>query len=196
MKRRKILKGLAMVSGGIVLLPSFNPVTEKKVKEAYQNLNISKDDHEMMGNLCDTIIPPDQNFKGAKELGVHGFVLLMVNDCLAEEEKKNFLMGWQDFKKYIKKNMDTPSIDQNKEKWEEMVLGILQGNSEGVNHGNVKGLSMEKVDYFLKSVKQFSILGYTHSEYYMTSIMSYKMVPGKFKGSIPIKEQEKVNLYG
>lgn len=196
MKRRKILKGLGMVTGGIVLLPSFNLVTEKKVKEAYQNLNISKDDHEMMGDLCEIIIPSDKNYKGAKDLGVQGFVLLMVNDCLTEEEKRNFLMGWQDFKKYIKKNGDTPSIDQNREKWEEMVMRILQGNSEGVNHGNVKGLRMEKVDYFLKTVKQFSILGYTHSAYYMTSVMSYKMVPGKFKGSIPIKEQKKINLYG
>lgn len=81
--------------------------------------------------------------------------------------------------------------------WEEMISTILLREvkeEKNKNFALVNG--SEKLFYFLKTVKLYSILGYTTSEYFMTAIMPYKMAPGKFNGSIPINEQDKVNLYG
>lgn len=197
MKRRTILKKLALVSGGVVLAPSCNLVNEKQVLEAYSNLNITKDDHEIMGNLCEILIPSDSNYKGAKDLGIESFVLVMVDDCLSREEQNDFLKGWKEFNQYSIKKDINPLRVFDKKKWEEMVLTIFQWQANVEKKGNdVLETGWKNKVYFLKTVKHFSILGYVTSEYYMTAIMPYKMAPGKFKGSIPFKQQDKVNLYG
>ena len=195
MKRRTILKRLALVTGGIVLIPACKLETEKFGLEAFTNLNISKEDHEMMAQLCEIIIPAGNNTKGAMDLGLESFVLLMANDCLTRQQQEDFLKGWQNFKNYSSNNGVNPFRGANNKILEEMVLAFYLQEEKGGKQASIE-LEMEGTGYFFKTIKQFSILGYTYSEYYMTTIMSYKMATGKFKGIIPLNEQKKVNLYG
>jgi hypothetical protein len=195
MKRRTTLKRLALVTGGVILIPSCKPETEKLKLEAFTNLDISNQDQEMMSQLCEIIIPSDGSIKGATDLGLASFVLIMANDCLSPEQQNDFLKGWQNFKSFSIKNGINPLKDSNNEVWKEIVLEYYRQEEKREELASSRR-EMEGIGYFFNTVKRFTILGYIKSEYYMTKIMSYNMMPGKFKGNIPINENEKVNLYG
>jgi len=55
---------------------------------------------------------------------------------------------------------------------------------------------MEGLKYFLNTTKRFTLQGYLSSQYFMTEVMPYNMVPGGFQGERLIDPTEKINING
>lgn len=54
---------------------------------------------QLLGKIADTIIPPGK-IKGASDLEIQDFILVMVNDCMDEDAQKSFTKGFKAFENY------------------------------------------------------------------------------------------------
>ena len=171
MDRRSAMKQLAILTGGAVLMPACD-FSEESILQAYQNLNITQSDKVLLTQVTNTIFP-GTTLKKAEELMIQDFVLVMSNDCLSADQQDGFvkgLKGWEDFsKKTFGKAFS--KMDQ-KEAEEAIVKGMaLEGENES------------EAGQFLNTTKRFALQGYLNSEYFMTEIKPYELVPARFYGS-------------
>ncbi|UCS95720.1 gluconate 2-dehydrogenase subunit 3 family protein [Echinicola marina] len=186
MNRRLALKQLALVTGGLALIPGCD-FSEEKILATYDELQITEGQQQVLKSLVNTIIPKT-DLKGAVELGVHDFVLVMANDCLGQEDQERFVKGLKGFDDHIKSSYGTQFLKMDQGKAEAAVEELLNGE---------QGADAEAYQYFVKMTKKYTIQGYMASEYVMTELMPYTLVPGpNFNGSKKIVPGEKVNING
>lgn len=77
MNRRQLLKQVAVLSGGIALLPAC----------AGKEVNA----RQVLTDLSERILP------GANEVGAPQFILRMVNDCFPKDKQESFFRGLEKF---------------------------------------------------------------------------------------------------
>src|SRR5690554_4818771 len=114
MERRKAIKHLGFLVGSTLIFSACE-LSQKKILESYNNLNITIKDKNLLASICDAIIPAGGGIRGAKELEVENFVLVMVNDCYDKEYQKEFLNGLLNFEEYVSFNhgVDFLKLTQN-----------------------------------------------------------------------------------
>ncbi len=129
-----------------------------------------------MADLTEAIIPATDT-PGAKDVGAHLFVLMMIDDCYNPEDQEKFIAGMKQFEEMAKKRYGksfssiTPA-QQNE--W----LSELQ---------NSKGEKDNTAASFYHSTRGLTIQCFTGSKYYLTKVHVYEMVPGRFHGCVPVK---------
>jgi hypothetical protein len=168
--RRTAIKQALLVSAGFALLPSCvrtAPPASVKLK----NLDVNGDDEKMLAELTSTILPTTDT-PGAKEIGAHLFALTMLDDCYDKETQKKWVEGMKAFKELWSK--------ENKE--------ALLTKLEKEDAAN------SPAAYFYHMTKRLTIQSYTSSEYFMTKVEEWQLVPGRFHGSIPVTEIKKKTL--
>ena len=102
---------------------------------------------------------------------------VMVDDCAAPSDKEKFTKGLKAFNASF--NGDE-FLELSKEKKAEALTAFekdLDTKSPELQH-------------FYKTAKGYIIYGYTTSQYFMTEVKPYKLVPGPvYKGCIPLSEK-------
>lgn len=172
LNRRKLLKQFMFAGAGIMLVPSC--LSDKsKSSILLKKISISNDDEHLLAELCETILPKT-NTPGAKDISAHLFVLKMVDDCMAKTDQDSFIKGMEAFHGFAKENIGKKFSDANPEERKKVMEKILT-------------MKEEKTDLisFFKTVKRYTIQAYTGSEFYLTKIQVYQLVPGKFHGCVP-----------
>lgn len=174
MNRRQLLQNLAVATTGALLLPAC-AADPKKVSITLNRLKISGDEETLLADLAETFIPATDT-PGAKAVGAHLFALVMVDDCQPAERQEKFLRGMRSFNQICQekagKKFSSASIDER--------LNILKAIEE-----NMKDLS-EETKTFYEGTKHYILQGYRQSEYFLTKVKPYKLVPGPvFKGCVP-----------
>ena len=89
MNRRHALRHIALISGGLALIPSCD-FSKEDILAAYENLKITATQKALIASISDSIIPAGE-IKGALDLAVPDFILVMVNDCFTKENQEKFL---------------------------------------------------------------------------------------------------------
>lgn len=169
--RRSALKHLFIISAGTALLPSC--VNDRKgAAGTYANLPFTAKDEETLVEVSSTILPTTDT-PGAKEVGALAFALRILNDCYKKEDQEKFAKGFSQFqdavqKKYSKSFMQCSEAER---------IAALKHASEQKDTGE---------EYFFKIIKRLTIQAYTSSEYYLTKVDVYKLVPGKFISSVKV----------
>ena len=186
MDRRLALKQLALFTGGLMALPSCD-FSRTNVLAAYEKLQVTDAHRNLLAKVVETILPGGQ-IVGAKELNMQDFVLVMANDCLAEEDQSRFVKGLKNFDAYVKKQSGNSFEKMDQERAEKSFIHIVEAEDESGE--------MEELKYFLNTTKRFTLQGYLSSEYFMTEVMPYNMVPGGFQGEKLINPTEKINING
>ncbi len=172
MQRRTALKNVAATMGALVALPAWaSGWNGQKIMKATL---LSPAEDNLLAEVVETIIPTTDT-PGAKELGVHRFVEKMVADCYDKKAQASLVAGLaaldpqsqQTFKKSFAEGTPAQRIH------------ILEG--------------MELSDdpsrkAFFGMVKSLTIQGYMSSEYVMTNLTKYELVPGRFHGCVPVKQ--------
>jgi hypothetical protein len=182
MDRRSALKYLGAATASALILPSCvgDP---KKVSVALNNLKITGDEEEMMGDLADVIIPATDT-PGAKAVGAHHFVFVMVDDCHPEAEREKFLKGMRAFPDAVKSATDKKFSRSTPEERLEILNTLNKGGEK----------FPEEVRYFFDLSKQYIIRGYVTSQHFLTEIKQYQLVPGpNFQGCIPLTEKKTIS---
>ncbi|WP_114748028.1 gluconate 2-dehydrogenase subunit 3 family protein [Pleomorphovibrio marinus] len=187
MNRRRALQQLAMVTGGLVLIPSCDFSKEEALK-AYQNLGITEADKQVLTSVVNVILP-GKNLKGAEEISLQDFVLVMANDCMEEKEQKSFVKGLKELDNYTKKQFGKVFTDMDAPTGADAFRAILAADTATEK-------TTENIRHFLGTTKKFAIQGYMTSEYFLTEISPYELVPGGFKGKVNIEETEIIKTNG
>lgn len=173
--RREALRSLLIAAGGTLMLPSCFQ-GDKKVSIPLGNISVSGPQEELLALIVDTIVPPTGT-PGAAELGVHQFVLVMIDDCSGTEEQERFLKGFDAIENKAKEVFGKRFDKCSSEERLELLTGAEAGKyDEGLNS-------------FVKQVKAYTVQGYLKSQYVMSNLLKYELVPGRFRGSVPVNEK-------
>jgi len=175
MNRRLTIKALFIISSGAVFLPSCLQDKEKS-SLPLKNIKINDKEEELLSELSETIIPKT-NTPGAKDVSAHLFALMMIDDCYPPDDQDKFVKGIKEFEEFTKKKSDKSFVKSTPAERAEILSSI---ESKKDTPGNVA--------FFYNSMKRLTIQAFTSSEYYLTKVQVYKLVPGKFYGCVPVKK--------
>lgn len=171
--RRIALKNLLIVAAGTALLPSCMQ-DDKKSSINLKHLQLSRDHEKALAALTETIIPTTDT-PGAKDISAHLFVLLMVDDCYAREEQEAFMQGFDAFLKQVQTKYNKPFEDCDQAQKETFLTALEKDQEDN-----------QPVHSFYKSAKGLTVFGYTTSQYYLTKVKGYNIIPGKYQGAVPV----------
>lgn len=172
--RRQVIRQFLTVSAGVVLIPS---CMEERSKSSFllKNLDISGTQEQLLAELAESIIPKTST-PGAKDLSAHLFALKMVDDCRSREEQDKFIRGLAAFEKLalakLSKTFQKASGQERKS-----LLTELDESKDGENDA-VR---------FYQTIKRFTVQAYTSSEFYLTRVQVYELVPGRYHGCVPVQ---------
>lgn len=190
MNRRIALRHLALISGGLALIPSCD-FSSDDILAAYENLKVTASQKLLLGSISDTIIPAGE-LKGALELEVPDFILVMVNDCMSEENQKLFSTGLTAFPDFAK-NTAGKKYDKLSTKEKE---DLIQTGLDLQPEENPEGEKDKAVSYFLNTTKRLTMQGYMASEYIQTEIIPYSLIPGPYNGAALISDIKNPRING
>jgi len=193
MNRRTVIKNLALVIGGAVLLPS----CMRKDGTSYvqlKHITLDADQQSLIADICETIIPKTST-PGAKDLNLPAFVLKMLDDCYKKKDQEAFSKGLLEFNDLVKKKYNSSFSDLSANDREAVLTGIEndgksktpKGAAPARNFKPQKNLEVHPLNAFYWAIKQQTIFAYTTSQYFMTKQIVYELVPGRYNAHFPVK---------
>ncbi|MDR3697358.1 gluconate 2-dehydrogenase subunit 3 family protein [Mucilaginibacter sp.] len=193
MDRRTLIKNLALAVGGAVLLPScLHPDGTTYIK--LKHINIDADQEKLITDMCETLIPKT-NTPGAKDLHLPAFVLKMIDDCYGKKDQQAFLAGLRKFTEMVKTKHNSSFSDLSV-KDREAVLIDIENSAKPKDGAKAparkprpqKHLQADPLMAFYWAIKQQTIFAYTTSQYFMTKLVFYDMVPGRYNVHYPVSK--------
>jgi hypothetical protein len=170
MERRAVLKNMAVALGGAITLPAWASGWNSATLTTTPLL--SADQQSVLAEIVETIIPTTDT-PGAKEIGVHKFVGRMFADCFEKPAQDSFTKGLNALDRSAQETFGKPFASCNG-KQKKNLLEAMEMSDDA-----------QKRDFFYK-VKGLTIEGYLISEYVMTNITHYELIPGRFHGCVKI----------
>ncbi len=190
MNRRNAIKNLGLFTGGMIFLPSCD-FSDEKVSIVLNKLQITIKQEKLVDSIVSAFIP-EGDIPGAKSLKVSNFVWVMVDDCLESEKQNSFINGLNLFDAKVKETQNRAFDKLTSDKRELILKEMFALKTDTENEISSKETSDLKI--FLNTSKYYTILGYKQSEFMMTKIMPYKLVPGSYGLCETIDELKKINV--
>lgn len=178
MNRRIALKNFALLAGAAVVLPSCLSQTENQEQTTSAlPAALTASQQQLVADVCETLIPRTDT-PGAKDLGLHLYVLKMLNDCTPAKEQQLFMAGLG--------QLDAAAQRQ-------------QGRSFAASTPPQRAALLQHLDQqptdfsdelagFYRIARQLTIDGYTGSKYFMTKEIKYELVPSRYNGYYPVSK--------
>lgn len=185
MQRRTAIKQLGILAGGVLLLPHCKGkevITEASIK--LHKLSITGNQETLLASMVESLIPKTDTL-GAGELKVHHFVLRMIDDCYEAEDQQKFLLGFAQAEKAME--------EKSGKKFEESSLTEQQEFFKALETDKVSIAGDENnLKAFYAPLRELTIQGYLGSEYVLTNLFGYNMVPGRFDGAIEVNAKSDI----
>lgn len=175
MNRRKVIKELVFATGAIVLIPSCMQ-DKGKTSISLERIKISVSQEKLMAELTEAILPATDT-PGANDIAAHLFVFRMMDDCYKKEDQEKFIRGLAEFEKKTDSQLGKSFVKCTAAE-REILLKELE----------VKNAGDADLGYFYNSVKGLTVQAYTTSKYYLTTVVGFKLIPGRYKGCVPVKK--------
>ena len=175
MDRRKAIKHLAIVSGGLITLPQWMVSCGESDTTTHQS-SFSITEQKILASVTDTIIPAGNSI-GALSVGVDKFLQKLIDDCYekaVQDNVKTQLKGMEDSAKATHKKSFTDCTQSQRE---ELLVKF-----------SVSSVKEEK--NFFNLMKSETIRGFNTSQKVMQEYLGYKIAPGHYYGCIEVKTTE------
>lgn len=186
MNRRIALRQLGLITAGAALLPACVKEAAKATSITLKNIKVSGGQEAVLAEVAETLIPAT-DIPGAKAMNLQQFVLRMVDDCQSAEAQKDFESGFAAFEQAVDKkfgrSFDELSAADRK--------AFLTGLDETAKAEKEKE-SLSQLSKFYLMTRRYTIQGFTSSEYVLTNVLPYNMIPGKFQGCVPITDKNDI----
>jgi hypothetical protein len=183
MNRRIALKQLGFITAGVALLPGCVKEAARPASIGLKNIQISGNQEAMLAEVAETLIPAT-DMPGAKAMNVPQFVLRMVDDCQPIEAQKDFEKGIAEFEQAVDKkygkSFEALSVSDRQAFLKELDVAARAEREKD---------NMSPVSKFYALTRRYTIQGFTSSEYVLTKVLPYNMIPGKFIGCVPITDK-------
>ena len=173
--RRIVLKNLLIAAAGTVFLPSCLQ-DDPPASVAFKKIRVTGKQEKTLSSLAEAIIPTTDT-PGAREISAHLFALKMVDDCYTREEQQQFLEGLEPFAAESEKRYGKAFNELNADRKEQFISVLDKAGDD-----------QSALTAFYRSVRSLTILGYTTSQYYLTTVRGYRIIPGKYRGSVPVEK--------
>jgi Gluconate 2-dehydrogenase subunit 3 len=170
MQRRTAIKNIALTIGGAIALPSWANAWSRAAISSPSSLSFAEEN--LLAEIVETIIPKTDT-PGAKEMGIHTFVAKMIKDCYDKKAQAVFTKGLELVENTAKNTHSKSFVSCDAIQ----KLALLNQFSKSENEA-------EKA--FLQLVKSLAIRGYLSSEYVMTNLRKYELIPARYHGCVPI----------
>ena len=178
MQRRTALKQLGFLVSGTLLLPScLGKQTTKAATLQLDNIVFTGNQESTLAAMCEALIPKS-DLPGARELNAHHFVLRMIDDCFEPAAQQKFLAGFAQAEKAFEEK--TGNV------FEEGTLSQQQAFLNEIEADEISVAGENQLKEFYKPFRHLTIQAYLGSEYIMTNVFGYNMIPGTFKGAVEI----------
>lgn len=170
------MKQLALLSTGALLLPSCMG-DHSSTPILLHNYKLDDHQEQLVETLTATIIPSGAT-PGAREVSAHLFTLKMLDDCYTKEDCDKYLKGMQLFDAAARAGSGHSFVKSSPAQRESLLASI-----EG------KKLTDKDLNFFYSTTKRMTILAYSSSQYYLTKIQVYELVPGRWHGCFPVTKK-------
>ena len=167
MKRRKAVQNLALITGGLALMPACS-VDEKE--PVFDQLPLEPGDVRLVTKVADAILPKADIAIETPEPTAH-FILNMVNDCYQEKEITRFTRGLKLFKQVIKDEYQKPFGELNAAQHNLLFTEIT--------HSDIYPKSLK---FFLSTMKRLTVRHFTSSSFFMSQKLDFEFAPGRYIG--------------
>jgi hypothetical protein len=185
--RRIALKQVFTVVGGVIFLPACYHEHKDKVTMVLGRLRVEGAQQDTLEGLADTLLPagstPSESTLGAKAVGAHLFVWRMIADCYPENQQQQFIRGLAAFEEQAYKQYGKTFAGCNPKQKETLVAALDASVS---SQGPSSGRSPSDLSFFFRENKKLLIRGYLGSQYFLTKIEVYELVPGRWHGCTPV----------
>lgn len=173
MQRRKSIKNIALLAGGMIALPAWAKAWSL---ESLPKLTVPLPlaEGNTLALIIEAIIPESGSIKGATALGIPAFINTMLADCYEKKVVDNVQKG-------LAKVESTAQT-----KYQQAFAALSMAQKQAIL---LEAEKSEDKDYkeFYSLIKNLTIQGYTTSEYVMTNFLQYEMAPGHYHGCVPVK---------
>jgi len=178
--RRTAIRQLAIISAGAALLPScLHPHAKPSV--SLKNFTLTGDQEKSLEELTATLIPTDTT-PGARDVSAHLLVLRMVDDCSPKTDQEKFIKGLVSFDEASRTASGKSFAEASPTQREALLLAIES-----------KKLPGEELNFFYSTTKKLTILAYSSSQFFLTKVQVYELVPGRFHGCVPVMSLKKAS---
>jgi len=182
MKRRTALQHLASAAAVAWILPSCIS-DHRKVSIALNHLQVNGEEEDLLALIAETIIP-ETDTPGARTVGAHHFTLVMVDDCLPKDQQLEYLKGMRSFSAALKKITGDNFEEVSAQRREEMVLALEE---------KIETVSPE-IRLFWQKTRGYVLQGYTSSQYFLTEVKPYQLIPGpNYRGCVHIPQPSTIS---
>jgi hypothetical protein len=179
LNRRSVIKQFAFISAGVLLVPS---CLQDKSKSGIllQNIKVDADQEKILAELAETIIPATDT-PGAKDVSAHLFALMMVDDCYNKTDQEKFIKGLEQFASFAKTSEGKSFVDCSVSQREAILARVSARKSD-----------VDALSFFYSKIKQLTIQAYTSSQYFLTKVQVYEIIPGRYHGCVPVKKANSI----
>lgn len=192
MNRREAIQRTALALGYAVTGPALLGVLngcKASPDLTYTPVFFTKEQALLIAELTEIIIPKTTT-PGAKDVGVPAFIDNMVKEVYPKADQERFIKALTDFDSEAQKTYGDAFASCKKEDQIAFVKKhhdeALAGSKDGTSFGWWRKGGGSKP--FVLEVKELTLLGFFTSEPGATQVTQYNMVPGPFKGCVPLSE--------
>jgi hypothetical protein len=172
MDRRKVLKQLAIATGGLITLPQW--VVSCGISDSnVHTTSFSSTEQQLLAGVSDAIIPPGNSI-GALSVGVDKYLQKLIDDCYERDVQENVKLQLNGLEKSAKGKFKKSFIDCSRLQRQELFSSLLSSN-----------VKAEK-DFFAL-IKSETIRGFNTSQKVMQDFLNYKVAPGHYYGCVDVK---------
>ena len=199
--RRTALRNLGLVIGGSLLFPACDKPAGK-ASIALRMINVDASQEQFLADVAETIIPKTDT-PGARDLGLHLFVLKMVDDCFSKKDQDAFIHGLDKVTKDAETRFGKPFGKCTQAQRQSLLQELDHKHVEQAKAQKAKQEKGDKTETpaddaltFYNIAKGETIFGCTYSKYFMTKQIVYELVPGRYNAHYPVSKFKEALKYG
>lgn len=163
MNRRLLIKQLIVIAGGTILVPfclrSYNP------NILFNHFALSAVQLDLIAQLSEVILPLEKLGLISEEK-LHLFVIKMVDECAEPQNRDFFISGLFELQAIVNDKYESKSLTDDE------YIEIVEDLEREQFTGNIPE--------FYKIFKNELINGYINSKYFMTNVIKYELLPGRY----------------
>jgi hypothetical protein len=171
MNRRKAIKNIAIVSGGLITLPQWMVSCGLSDSTIHQT-SFSILEQEILASITDTIIPTGNSI-GALSVGVDKFLQKLIDDCYEKDVQDNVKTQLKALENSANTINKRSFADCTQAQRQELLLKLSTSAKK------------EEKDFF-ELLKSETITGFNTSQKVLQEFLGYKVAPGHYYGTVDI----------
>lgn len=172
MNRRTAFKNLAFATGSLILLPSWMVDLGLSDSTTY-NTRFTIAEQGIIASITDAIIPKG-NGVGALDMGVDKYLQKLIEECYEPDVQQNVKTQLKALD--VKASVTFKTVfTELAAKQQQQLLATFETSADKAQKE------------FFQLMKSQTIRGFTTSQKVMTEYLGYKVAPGYYHGSVPVK---------